>query len=45
MSYYASSFLSLSKFGDESIFEVRAQGTTTILYSIFSALSIDVGFL
>ena len=33
-----------TEFGDKRIFEVHAQGTKTILYGIFSALSIDVGY-
>ena len=43
--YYVSTSLKLiHKFGNKPIFEVHAQGTKTILYRIFSALSIDVGY-
>ena len=43
--YYVSTSLRLiHKFGDKPVFEVHAQGTKTILYGIFSALSIDVGY-
>ena len=34
----------IQKFGDKPIFEVHAQATKTILYGIFSALSVDVGY-